>query len=432
MQKSAAAEQFLAAHHMDAAHHPAAPLIASFLDEMRSGLGGAPRSMRMLPTYLTAEGALPYDRPAVVLDLGGTNLRAARVTLRRGCAPTVEGLRVCPAPGSVQPVEWPDFIVALADAIAPLLRRGAAEAIGVCFSYPAEITPQRDGRVLHMTKQVQVNGSQGQLLCAALSKALCARGFAPCRFVLLNDTVAALLGGVAALPAERYSGFYSLIYGTGVNTCCGVATPRILPPPAGYTAAEMLINHEAGGFCGLMAGDFDYQLDAASNDPGDSRYEKMVASRYFGELARLTLAGAALEGLLPRGFAGGIGALDGRQIDAFIDRPQGESLPAQLCHDENDRQILYTLLWGLTARAARLVCGNLTAMLLLAERPATAECPACIVAEGSTFYKSRLFRPLLEQELAKHAVQSHGLHYAFVQLENANLLGAAAAVLLNG
>ena len=53
-----------------------------FRREMQRGLAGDSSSLPMLPTYLTTDGVLPADKPVLVIDAGGTNLRLARVTFQ--------------------------------------------------------------------------------------------------------------------------------------------------------------------------------------------------------------------------------------------------------------------------------------------------------------------------------------------------------------
>ena len=56
--------------------------------------------------------------------------------------------------------------------------------------------------------------------------------------------------------------------------------------------------------------------------------------------------------------------------------------------------------------------------------------PACVVAEGSTFYKGYLFRRKLERLCHTYITEELGRHLVFRRVENANLLGTAAAALL--
>ena len=64
-------------------------------------------------------------------------------------------------------------------------------------------------------------------------------------------------------------------------------------------------------------------------------------------------------------------------------------------------------------RAARLVCCNLAAVLEQADLGRSIHRPACVVAEGSTFYKGYLFRRKLERLRG---------HYP-AELETVRLLG---------
>lgn len=424
-------DDFLARHGMDPAQIDLAACTAAFLDHMERGLRGEPSSILMLPTYLTGDGALAPDEPVIVIDAGGTNLRAALVTLTES-GPRIEGLQVRPMPGSLAPVSWAEFLSAVADLILPLTARSGR--VGFCFSYPAEITPERDGRMLRLTKQVKITGAVGRPVCADLARELRARGAPDLRFVLLNDTAAALMGGVAARRGTAHDGFIGLVYGTGINTCCAVRTSHI-PKLSGYAGADsMIINLESGGFTGLPRGDMDLALDAATADPGAYLYEKMVSGAYLGDLLLLTLRQARAEGLLSPGMADGLEALsclDTAQADAFLVDARGRNTLAGVCRIDRDREVVREIGERLAARAAKLVCANLSAILLLTGRGRSPEKPVCIMAEGSAIRKSSLLGPLLERCLTEYATDTLGRSWTICRTENTNLLGSAAAALLN-
>ena len=91
--------------------------IESLMDEMGKGLRGEKSSLPMIPTYIEAQADIPLDTPAVVLDAGGTNLRAAQITLRQT---VVHGLKIstnkpCPVRRGTRSAEkkclthWPDW-----------------------------------------------------------------------------------------------------------------------------------------------------------------------------------------------------------------------------------------------------------------------------------------------------------------------------------
>ena len=133
-------------------------------EEMERGLQGEASSFPMIPTYLSDEGEIPLGKPCVVIDAGGTNFRRALVRF------TAEGVQVeqlakWKMPGVGSPASWEDFIAFTADAIEPLM--GEADSIGFCFSYQAEITPERDGRVFKIDKDtLSYVGYFGDFMCA--------------------------------------------------------------------------------------------------------------------------------------------------------------------------------------------------------------------------------------------------------------------------
>ena len=414
-------------HHGMAPEQVDVPLTCErFLGEMAAGLARAPSSILMLPTYLTHEGPLPHNLPVAVIDAGGTNARVAKVTMTAE-GPAVEALDVFPMPGSKGEVGRQAFFDLFARRLLPFVKD--CSAIGFCFSFPAQITPERDGKVLYFDKEVQVADSQGMLLMEELTATLRRMGVPNLRGVVLNDTVAALLGGLSQTDPAAWDSFLGLIWGTGINVCYAEPTDRI----AGLTgvhAGSMLINTESGGFARVTPGDFDRELDAASRDPGRHLYEKMVSGAYLGEVIRRTLAGAAREGLLNPDFTT-LERLDTWQADAFADQPRGDNPLARLCRDDGEREKVWQVVDALHLRAARLVCANLAALLVRTDSGKDPARPACIVVEGSTFYKSRLLRPHLETVMEEFIRGRLGRHWDFLKPENANLIGTAAAALLN-
>lgn len=417
---------FLTRHGM-AAHQVDIPLTCErFLGEMSAGLAGMPSSVLMLPTYLSAAGTLPHGVSAAVIDAGGTNARVAKVTFTAQ-GPQVEHLERFPIPGLRHRVSGEDFLASFAQHLLPFIRECAA--IGFCFSFPARITPERDGQVLYFDKEIQVDHPPDFLLVRTLTDLLRRQGVPNLRGVVLNDTVAALLGGAAQSDPRQYDGYLGLVYGTGINTCYAETADSLsgLSPSWG---PSMLINTESGGFSRVPSGDFDLRTDVASRDPGRHLYEKMVAGAYLGEVIRHTLAGAAQEGLLPQGFSL-LEKLTTQEADAFAVAPMGDNPLARLCQTEDHRRFVYDVVDQLTLRAARLVCANLAALLIRSGLGKSRAHPACIVAEGSTLYESKLLLPYLQQTMAEYVGGRLGLSYTFLRPENANLTGAAAAALLN-
>ncbi len=414
---------FLTSHGMEPERVDFDSTTAAFISDMELGLRGRESSIRMIPTYLTADGQLPLGEPAAVIDAGGTNFRTALVSFTED-GPVIDALSVCAMPGTDGAVAWEDFISFVADRLAPLLDR--ADKVGFCFSYPTEETPERDGRVLSLTKQVQLTGFEGRLICADLAAELERRGITGKSFVLLNDTPAVLLSGSAYAAEKSCDGLVGLISGTGTNTCC-VLPDEAIKKPHGAFSGSMLVNLESGNFNGLPRGDFDAELDAGTCDPGVYRHEKMTSGAYLGELCRLTLRCAAREGLFSEAAAEKLLSLDA------LSAPEAD---AMACGGGNmfegeDAETASQLCNAVFVRSARCVCSNLAAILVLTDRGSDPEHPACICADGSVIRRSRAFREALDGFMDSFIRDGLGRYAVIWSTENATMLGSAAAALLN-
>lgn len=398
---------------MDSGMHPAQVNMdecsSALVSEMRAGLAGENSSLMMIPTYFSAEDPIERGGKVIALDAGGTNFRAALVELGES---SVSILRsdVFPMPGSRGAITRGEFLDEVCSRIEPLLSE--ADRIGFCFSFPAEITPERDGRLVGFNKEVVVEDSAGMMVCAEISRRLEQRGAKrPAAFVLLNDTIAAMLGGMVSARAGDTIGF---ILGTGTNCCYSESGSNIkkLDCPSG----SMVINMEAGGFAKLRRGRFDKELDAQTANPGDHIYEKMVSGAYLGKLILLTLQEAARRGLIPAAeelFARN--ELDLVEVSAFLEKRKGgvaAEAAASIC-------------LALIERAAKLSVSVLAG--IMRQTGAGKDLPATIAVEGSVFLKAFSFREFFDKYAHEYLTRKLGRSYSVLTLDNMTLAGCAAA-----
>ena len=391
---------------------------------MEAGLRREDDGLPMIPTYLRIDGSVPRGEKAIVIDAGGTNFRCGLIRFTEK-GPVLSRVRKTKMPGIERPAGWEEFVSFVADAVEPLA--GEADDIGFCFSYSAEITPEIDGRVICIDKEVVINGAEDKLVGASLLRELEKRGVTGKRVVILNDTAAVLLGGAATLDRSRCGGLIGQVSGTGTNTCCVLPLRRI-EKLGRDEDTRVIVNLESGSYGDLPRGDFDLALDAESHNHGVKLLEKLTAGVYLGELSRLILHAAAEEGLLGAETMRAIAALghfDSAELDAWA---CGEDLG--LCANGGEAEVLQTVARDLFERSARAMCSNLLGILLLTGEGTDPERPAVVCAEGSLVQKGRWYRRSLEDSLSRGAAQLG----RFVRLqvgEETTLPGAAAAALLN-
>ena len=399
------------------------PMREAFImaEDMLRGLKNQESSLPMIPTYLSDAGQIPLGEPVAVIDAGGTNFRCALVHLEAdGCH--ADQMRKWKMPGIDEPASWEEFIRFTADAIEPLMAE--TDKIGFCFSYSADITPEMDGKVQRIDKEVVITGCEGQLVGASLLKELERRGITGKKIVILNDTVAVLLGGLASGEENGSGCAIGQVSGTGTNTCCSLPEKRI--EKLGRNGERrMVVNLESGMYTGMPRGDFDRELDRDSHNPGIKFFEKMTAGVYLGELCHRMLLAAAEEGKLSADSAEKVRALgwiDSAVIDAWS---MGEKLE-QITVGQEDADFVRTLCKAMFERSARCMCANLAAIAILSEEKTVSIC-----AEGSLVQKSRVYRPTLERLLQEVVEHNLGRKLNFTVGYETTLAGSAAAALLN-
>ena len=397
--------------------------LSAFLREMRLGLCGKTSSLPMLPTYLSV-GARPVNRRCIALDAGGTNFRAALLSFDENGVPTVEYKQKMPMPGTQGRIGKRDFFRQIAEALLPIA--DTSDEIGFCFSFPSEILPNREGRLIDFCKEVLVNDARDMMIGQELNAALAEYGCAPKRITILNDTTAALLSGVSD-PA-LYDGYIGFILGTGTNVCYAEKTAQI--GKIKHPGDSMIVNVEYGMYSGFVRGEFDRELDARSEIPHDHLAEKMISGAYFGKLTYLTVCGACREGLFSPEFRSRMAAVQSFStvdISGYISSEPDNLLCSLVNGDPSDAEVLYQIIDNLYDRAARLIAVMITAILTQADCGRFPDRPCAFTAEGSTFIHSPLLREKLERYTHEWIEGVHARYYRILFCEDATLLGCCIA-----
>lgn len=401
--------------------------VAEFQREMTRGLAGEKSSLRMIPTYLSAQNLAPGGEPVIVLDAGGTNLRIALMEFTPE-GPKAGYFNTVPMLGTQGRLTIGEFYDRLAELVAPIADRSGR--IGFCFSFPCQILPDLDGKVLHFDKEVDISGAEGSVLGVGLRAALEKLGKRhDHKVAVINDTVAAMLGAMSqGLGDSRSMGF---ILGTGTNICASFPVESIgkLPAARREQGGSMVVNLESGGFDALERSTIDLAFDATLADPGTQVLEKLISGAYQGPMALAYLLAAAKEGLFsPAGAAGyaAVNSLSAKDISDFLNG--GTDGPLGFLTAE-DKAVTLDILDGFFRRAAMLTAATLAAVLDACGDAKDPQRPVAIAAEGTTFYKCPLLHKYLLEDMESLVAQGMGLYSKFVQGENPNLTGAALAAL---
>jgi hexokinase len=293
----------------------------------------------------------------------------------------------------------------------------------ISFSFAHEIkhTPDMDGIVVWLSKELSVRGIVGEALGENLKKSLVRKGAEGAKVVVLNDTV-----GVACSMAHKrdeYDSFIGLVMGTGTNTSY-IEKSENIKKISDAKSSAMFINVESAEFI-PPRGPIDIELDAMTDVPGASPLEKMISGRYVGNLFWLTTKHAAEEGLLSPEFCGKFaknGRADTIDLSAFLSGPYGDGVYAKMCGSEEDRAFLYTAAATLVARGARLIALEVAGAAMKSGKGRDAKRPICVVAEGTTYYTLKGLKEQVEG-LLYGWLKEKGVYVKLRRVENAALKG---------
>jgi hexokinase len=370
----------------------------SFSQRIRAGIERDGEQIRALRTYLAPPRNLDShpECDVAVVDVGGTNCRAAVMRLKDGAFTVTSGPVQHALPvRQGQTLSGADFFALQASLLADLgISRGLP--LGYCFSYPTDVLPSLDARLIRWTKGVAIGGVEGQPVGAALRTALARLGVEPSSVVVLNDTVAGLIGGGVSFEGDTRMAI-GLIAGTGSNMA-GFFDTTVAPKLRQHGAdTVMALNLESGNFCppSEVLTPADDAVDRLEG-MGHQRHEKAVSGHYLPFLFAAVLPD--FPGFDPhRGTA---------QLDRLAD---DETAPSEA------RQLASALL----DRSADLIAVGLAA-LLDHYPPGTVG----ILAEGALFWSKPSYSARVQQTLDSLVSQDR---FRFLRRDNVNLIGAASA-----
>ncbi len=386
----------------------------------QQGMGAPGREIAMLPAWLAppAEG---LSGSAIAVDAGGTHLRAARIEWRRG----EPGRLVSPIASTSLPgaagkpaVDSPAFFDAHVEVLSQVGARDG-DRVGYCFSYPITCRPDGDAILNTWTKEVRVRGVVGNGVGRMLREHAAKRGLQLGRVVVLNDTIATLVGGSLApgVIPERNVG---LIVGTGTNIGAWLPSADLTKLPADEPELlapypQMAVNFESGAFAPPGLGPVDEIMDESSQNPKAQRFEKAVSGAYLGRVFHAACRELNLD-------HEGCDEPSAAEVSAFAAAP-GDAPEGRLAR-------------ALLERSGSMVAASLAATYDLMGA-ATSDDQGSgqegardlyVTAEGSLFWKAPGYvehvTKTLDAMLAPSGAKAHIRH-----VNNANLLGSTAAVL---
>lgn len=432
--RSGSLERFMEVNRIPASRVDIPRLCRSFWLEMIRGLEGRPSTLPMIPTFIETSREVPRGEKVIALDAGGTNLRVAVVSFDASGKPVIQDLVRHRMPGVDEELGKDEFFRRMAGFVLPFA--GRADRIGFCFSYAVEMMPDKDGKLLHFSKEIRAPEVTGQVIGANLRLALAQGGFRdPPRVVLLNDTVATLLTGRNALPGRRFDGFIGLVCGTGINAAYVESNANIRKIPGLDPSGSQIINTESGSFGGTF-GKVDDEYDSTTVVPGKYRHEKAISGAYLSALCLFTAQRAARAGCMSAAAErelDGVPSLSGRELNDFLLYPDGDNPLGTVCGrvPAEDARALYRLCDALVERAAALVAMNLCALVLKTDKGRDPRYPICITADGTTFWQLRSFRMRVESHMRGFLAGRNERAWEITSVDDAPLLGAAIAALTN-
>lgn len=374
-----------------------------------TGLKQDGTEIKCLPTYIhPKKDGIKGD--ATVIDLGGTNFRVATVSV--GQKTTIPGS----AERDITEMKKDGFTQEhLFNAQAKTMEQldiPKDSPIGYCFSYPAKCLIDGDAELIKWTKGVHIREMEGKPIGKPLLSYLNKNTRNRFRSIkVLNDTITSLFAG---LLNPGYDAYIGIIVGTGTNMATFFPSEYIpkLKDMKGWTG-ETPVNLESGNFYPPHLTALDDEVDEKSDNKGGQRFEKAVSGMYLGRVFRAAFPNEKLDENL-----------------SAVDLTRMINTPSQF--KEEYVEVAYQIY----ERSAKLVAASLAGLVqnLHAAYPSIKRVQ--VMAEGSLFWSkiktgraayADMVNTNLKDVLGKLSLPQ--IEVKIAQMENANLIGAAMAVL---
>lgn len=412
------AKEFLKLHRNSADEIDVKDSLARFSSDMQQGLQGN-GYLPMIPTYLVDvdRSKIKVGSKRILIDAGGTNFRSAVGYFDESGKAVLTDLKNTVMPALDRELSKDEFYGQIAKNIERLLPN--AQDIGFCFSYSVEMGADIDGTVGKFSKGVKAPEVVGTRV-GKETVAACKRiDGVERKIVILNDTVATLLGGMANTD-EKFSAYLGYIYGTGTNVCYVEDTANITKVD-NLPRGKMIINTECGGFEGFVQGDFDKAAIAKTDSPTRQLFEKMTSGKYLSGIIYEAFYAAYAEGMLQ-------GPL---HIEPFALKDVSDFLTkGEFCCEfatRQEKEFVAEMCVELIRRAAKM--GAIVNSALAIASCKDKSLPVAIVAEGTTFNKLPYYRQFFEEYLTQ-ILGAQGISYKILKGEDLNLVGTLMATMV--
>ncbi|KAI9804927.1 MAG: glucokinase [Piccolia ochrophora] len=276
--------------------------VREFIREMDEGLQEEGKTMRQIPTYVTAVPNGTEKGLFLAIDLGGTNFRSkVAIPHELMVAKTSKELFSFLAKQieTFLKTHHNDHF----DAHLQRRREGAVEGseenifrLGFTFSFPVQQHGINRGTLIRWTKGFDIEEAIGQDVCALLQTEIDALHLPVRVAALVNDTVGTLMARSYTSPGKSGT-LLGGIFGTGTNGAYVEKLDKIVKLKSSSTDAdfdkstgEMIVNTEWGSFDNPLSvlpnTPYDDDLDKESVNPGIQMFEKRVSGMFLGEILR--------------------------------------------------------------------------------------------------------------------------------------------------
>ena len=377
--------------------------------KIETGLLKDGTEIKCLPTYIHPKKD-GISGEATVFDLGGTNFRAAVVSVGK------ETKITCSADKDISEMKTKGFtredLFSSQTQIIKQLDLPKSSPIGYCFSYPAKSLINGDAELLYWTKGVNIAGMPekpvGEPLLEYLNKNTDSH-FS--KIAVVNDTITSLFAGLMNPGFDAYIG---LIVGTGTNMATFFPSDYIpkIADMEGWSG-ETPVNLESGNFNPPHLTALDENVDSNSDSKGAQRFEKAISGMYLGRVFRAAFPNADIDE-----------NIDAAGLSQMMNNP-----------DQYKPEYVETA-FQIYERSAKLVAASIAGLVMNLNSAYPSLKKIQVLAEGSLFWSKVKTNDAsyvgIVNACLKELLSEKGLGDMEVQIsgmENANLIGAAMSVL---
>ncbi len=407
-------------------------LVKKFISEIKAGISGKKASLELHPSFIKYTGKITNQAKCAILQFGQVNL-AKGYYESDGEKTEVYGIMKYPMPGLHKSMSISEFFKKVIFYARDVLR--GTNEIGLCMKHPIKPRIDGDATLINWARNaVCVPDLVGKHIAEEFNKYLEIEFGRRKKIVVLNDTVATLISGVAKTCEKEYEDFIGVIHSDGFNISYieEVSKLKKIIKEGNLKKGNVVMDIEAGSFDKIKETKIDMGVMEKLDKVKVGAFSRKVNTKCF-ILALKYIVQEVSEDIISSDVKDKFVKNDDVDIEEvysfFSGGLRSNSIIGQMFKKATliEAGNLGLIIDKLIERIAKLVSVQICGLLEYKDIGHNPLQPVGVVVDGEIFEVVREFEYRVRCEISKYFGIKDPRYVKFLYIPNATLIGAGIA-----